>query len=411
MEVRKLGRNIPVLLVGIGGYGENYVKELLLEKKRDDFELAGVVDPYPEKSRLIGEIKKRNIPIYSTLDEFYECSNADYVCISSPIQYHCEQIIKVLNNSGSVLCEKPLTATVQEGRKIQKALQDTGQIVSIGYQWSFSKAIQSLKKDIIAGELGKPLRFRTMVVWPRGYSYYNRNDWAGRIKDSDGRWILDSVAGNATAHYIHNMFYITGEIIEKSSWPQIIQAELYRANDIENYDTAAARIFTDNGVELLYLATHASDEWVNPRFLYEFEKADVFFDQDKDCRIIARFKDGREKNYGNPYADPFEKIWITMDAVRGKCTYLCGVEAALPHVVCVNGLQEAAGIVNFPEEIIKTGKDKEWNDTVVCVEDIVDVFLDCYDKWKLPSELKAEWANSFGEISLTGYDYFPSKQK
>ena len=39
-------------------------------------------------------------------------------------------------------------------------------IVAIGYQWSFSDAIQKLKADVIAGIFGKPRRLKTLVLWP-----------------------------------------------------------------------------------------------------------------------------------------------------------------------------------------------------------------------------------------------------
>jgi hypothetical protein len=65
-------------------------------------------------------------------------------------------------------------------------------------------------------------------------AYYQRSFWSGRIKDDNGNWILDSVASNATAHYIHNMFYVLGNEVDKSAVPVEVAAELYRANNIEN---------------------------------------------------------------------------------------------------------------------------------------------------------------------------------
>src|SRR5690554_2837391 len=223
---------ISVLLVGIGGYGQYYVRELLGNSERDDYQLSGVVDPYADVSPVIKGIREREIPVYKSLEGFFQDNNADYVCIASPIQFHARQTITALENGAAVLCEKPLTPTVQEGREMLKAREGAGRPVGIGYQWSFSSAIQTLKKDIIKGIFGKPLRLKTVVIWPRDYAYYNRNSWAGRIKDSSGKWIMDSVASNATAHYLHNMFYVLGRKIEESARPLSLEAELYRANKI-----------------------------------------------------------------------------------------------------------------------------------------------------------------------------------
>ena len=128
----------------------------------------------------------------------------------------------------------------------------------IGYQWSFSKAIQSLKNDIIKGLFGKPIRLKTLALWPRDDEYYGRNNWAGRIKENQGKWVLDSPMNNAVAHYLHNMFYVLGFEVDSSAVPKQVIAECYRANPIENYDTAVCRILTTDDVEILFYASHAS---------------------------------------------------------------------------------------------------------------------------------------------------------
>src|SRR5690554_2345318 len=396
---------ISVLLVGIGGYGQYYVRELLGNSERDDYQLSGVVDPYADVSPVIKGIREREIPVYKSLEGFFQDNNADYVCIASPIQFHARQTITALENGAAVLCEKPLTPTVQEGREMLKAREGAGRPVGIGYQWSFSSAIQTLKKDIIKGIFGKPLRLKTVVIWPRDYAYYNRNSWAGRIKDSSGKWIMDSVASNATAHYLHNMFYVLGRKIEESARPLSLEAELYRANNIENYDTVASRIYTEDNVELLYLATHASRQKVEPVFSYEFEEGTVYFDQNKDQRIIASFKDGREKIYGDPFAKPFNKIWIMLDAIKEQKSAPCGVKAALSHVMAVNGIQEATEIADFPETLIRPLKDEQGNERAVYVEGLSETLLKAYNEWKLPYELGADWAEKAGKFefdNLTG---------
>ena len=47
------------------------------------------------------------------------------------------------------------------------------------------------------------------------------------------------------------MFFILGSGNSSDAYPAAVQAELYRARDIENYDTAALRCWTQGGVEIL----------------------------------------------------------------------------------------------------------------------------------------------------------------
>ena len=129
-----------------------------------------------------------------------------------------------------------------------------GKHVTIGYQWSMADAIQRLKSEVLSGLFGKPRRLRTMVLWPRDDAYYSRNRWAGRVRDADGNWILDSPVNNACAHHLHNMLYLLGARPDRSAAVHSLRAELYRAHAIENYDTAILRCETANGAEIFFVA-------------------------------------------------------------------------------------------------------------------------------------------------------------
>jgi hypothetical protein len=91
--------------------------------------------------------------------------------------------------------------------------------------------------------------------------------------------VLDSVVSNATAHFLHNMLFLLGPNFGESAFPASLTAELYRANTIENYDTAALRLQTACGTEVMFYATHATLEKVEPVFFFEFEKAVVNYNQ------------------------------------------------------------------------------------------------------------------------------------
>lgn len=86
-----MGKVISILLVGIGGYGQNYVEEILDYNEGISAKIVGVVDPMPENCKYIARIKALNIPIFNTIEAVYEKLHADLTVISSPIQFHCQQ--------------------------------------------------------------------------------------------------------------------------------------------------------------------------------------------------------------------------------------------------------------------------------------------------------------------------------
>ena len=399
---------MKIVLIGIRGYAKVFMDALFANEPGEDFEFSGFIYPKSRKSPIPQELIDNNIPQFDSLDEYYENNTADLVIISSPIQLHVTQTIKALENGSDVLCEKPIAATIQDAIKMNEVSKRTGKFVGVGFQWSFSEPILSLKKDILDGVYGKPVSCRTVVQWPRTERYYHRSSWAGKIQNDYGDWILDSVANNATAHFLHNMFFCMGEGLGKSAYPVEIQAEMYRANDIENYDTFAAKIKTDNNVDMLFLASHAVPENVHPIFEFKFEKGIVTFDSSKD-RILYGTSDGGEtKAYGNPFDDEMRKIFTCIRAIRGEEEVPCDIDAASPQLITINAVSEHNTITEVPEEfLIREKKMEETGETtLIHIKGIKDAFMECYEKGMLPSEMGLPWAKSQGSFEVGGYTEF-----
>jgi predicted dehydrogenase len=394
--------SVSVVLVGAGGMGQCYLKYLFKEYSPPRVRLLAVVEPQPEKSASYAKLMERRIPIYPTLSEFYEKNPpVDLVIIASPIHRHVPQSCQALQRSNFVLCEKPLSATVQDARRLVTETHSTDRWVKVGYQWSFSEAIQALKKDIIRRRFGRPLRLKSLCFWPRDLLYFQRNDWAGKKISEEGHWVLDSPANNAMAHFLHNAFYVLGDRTELSAMPQEVMAELYRAYPIENYDTIACRAWTVNGAEILFYASHATFEEMGPMFSFEFERGVVSFGEKGDA-VVAITNDGEETNYGSPEKDPFRKLNNALSAVHSNRPVICGPEASFAQTLCMNGIQESVSdICPFPKSRIIKDKNRIW------VDGLAEEFYACYQKGILPSESDHSWTCRGKNIDLQNYEFFP----
>ncbi len=403
--IRKQSDPVSVLMVAIGGYGYYYLKTLFEKFPSGRIVITGVVDPNAGQSVHFPEIKRKEIPVFSRIEDFYNDGySADLAVIASPIHYHVPQTCTALEHGSNVLCEKPAGAVVQDVDEMIKARDKSGKWVMIGYQWSYSEAIQSLKRDILEGLFGKPVRLKTLRLWHRDDAYFQRNNWAGKIKDADGRWILDSPANNALAHELHNLFYILGGKIHLSAEPKEIMAEVYRANKIENFDTTACRIYTNDGSELLFYGSHTTSADIGTLMDFRFEDAVILFNESSG-EIIATDKKGNQKTYGSPDADHFRKLFKAVKAVRNPETVICGPEAARSHTLCINGIQESVPeIPIFPESMIQRDeKEKRW-----WVKRLDEALYDCYQNNILPSEADYTWAKKGKTIDLSQYSFFPT---
>jgi predicted dehydrogenase len=398
---------VTLVLVGIGGMGGVYVRELLRREGEGLFRIAGAVDPQPNRCEQYRELRALGVPCFVGLADFYRNKRAELAVISSPIQFHREQTCLALENGSHVLCEKPAAGTVQEVRDMATAEAGSGRRAAVGYQWSYSRAVQALKSDIRAGLFGRPKRMRCLYLWPRDEGYYARNDWAGSKRAAGGSgWVLDSPAQNAMAHDLHNMFYVLGSETDRSAMPAEVEAELYRAYPVENFDTAAARAVTGEGVEVLFYVTHVAEAERGPVFLYEFEKA-VVKCESRASGIWAELADGSRKDYGVPDDESMAKLWRSVAGVRDGTRPLCGLEAAAAQTLCVNGMQDSLPeIREFPERMVRSVGEEGARRLVV--EGLGEAFEKCFEAGALPSELGIGWSAKGKRIDLRDYRSFPS---
>ncbi len=65
---------IEILLVGVGGYGVNYVRELLGPDAPEGVRVAGIADPVARRSDCWEMIEDAGIPVYDTIEEIGRAS-------------------------------------------------------------------------------------------------------------------------------------------------------------------------------------------------------------------------------------------------------------------------------------------------------------------------------------------------
>lgn len=372
-----------VVLVGAGGYGKLYVEALTGRDMGAD--LVAVCDIDPHVAERVPQLRQRHIPVYPSLEDFFEKDGADLAVLVSPVHFHTDMVLACLSHGLNVLCEKPLCLTVEEAAAMQAASEKAGRFLCIGYQIDYRRDVQALKRDILAGRFGKIKRAAVYHGFRRGAAYYARNDWAGRIA-CGGREVFDSPFTNACAHHFQMLTFLLGPAMPAACGIADVQAELYRANPtLENYDIAALRFHTAEGTPILYYTAHPIRTacW-GPVGVLEFENATLTYTQEKPV-FRGVMADGGAFDYSHvaPGGD-MQKLADAIAAVGGGQPPLCGVEADLPHIQAVRLVQQNPITPVRPELVQQVHTDE---DDFYFVQDLEQTLARCAENWALPSEL------------------------
>jgi len=378
---------LKVALVGAGGYAASYVTRLFEPKIAELLSLTAVIDPMATASLQYDRFK--HLPIYNRLEDFFAAGNkADLVIISSPIQLHYQHAMAAMAGGAHVLCEKPLVPTLAQLDSLAETAKSTDKVLAVGFQLSYASAVLNIKERYIAGEFGKAISLKAIVSWCKEWEYYARNNWAGKL-EVNGLVVNDAVASNATAHYIHNMLFVLGDKINTAAPLTGLQAECYRANNIETFDTIALR-GQAGGADVFYTATHAGNGDIQPRLEYTFEKVKIVIDfanYMNPCKIYH--SDGQvEEMTLDMHDGEANKIILTAENIQGNGVPLCDVNTARPITALLDAIFANVPFIDIPREFVTV----DTGERHTYVTGLEADMQKCFDECKLPSEIGFDWA-------------------
>ncbi len=77
---------------------------------------------------------ERKVDVYEDYQRILDRNDIDIVTIVTPDHWHSKIAIEAMRAGKDVYCEKPLTLTIDEGKKICQVAQETGQVFQVGTQ-------------------------------------------------------------------------------------------------------------------------------------------------------------------------------------------------------------------------------------------------------------------------------------
>jgi len=131
-----------VCVVGMGRAGRLHAQNFAENIK--NAELKAVVDPVEEIAKEAG--KEFGVPCYKSLEDALEKEDFDAVIICTPSFTHLPLIVEAAEHGKHILCEKPLTLTLEDA---DRALRATAKVkLQVGYMRRFDRYYREAKERI-----------------------------------------------------------------------------------------------------------------------------------------------------------------------------------------------------------------------------------------------------------------------
>lgn len=343
-----------VAIIGVSGYGRIHLQLIRERLERGEIGLSAAVIINPqEEADTVAELQARGCRIYPDYNEMLAAENGrlDLCMIPTGIHWHAEMSIAALRAGANVLVEKPLAASLADAAAIAQAERETGRFVAVGFQDYYESATQWLKTSLHDGAIGLLREVRFLGIWPRPRSYYLRNRWAGHLR-ADGRPVLDSPLNNAFAHFVMLALYLAGAGRDVAAGAvEITDAELWRAHEIESFDTAVVRAWAGD-VKLWFGVTHCARPQFDPEITVLGTEGHASWHYEREVLVA-----GERRMMANITEARREMMTKVLARLTDATVQVCSPGIAARQTELIVNLHERWPINAFPREQI------DWTDS------------------------------------------------
>jgi len=154
------GEKLRCVQIGCGGRGMNHLDWHVLQSKEL---LAAIVDPDEKRHAAVKKwLESKNVPchdlkVFTDYRQMFDtmANGIDAVFIASPNHQHAGPAILAMELGKGVFCEKPLTHSIGEARKLRQMAAKSKAPTQMGNQGHCEEGYRRLVEFIAAGVIGK----------------------------------------------------------------------------------------------------------------------------------------------------------------------------------------------------------------------------------------------------------------
>ncbi len=163
-------------IIGVGGMGRGHIRY-------EGAKLLAICDVDGEHLKLAQEISGSDVTSYTDYREVLQRPDIGIIHIATPPHWHGIIAVEAAQAGKDIWCEKPMTRTIGEGKKVVQAVQQNGSIFRLNTWfrfadrfYGFGTTVKPVKKLVESGILGWPLTATINATTGFDWKFY----WSGR---------------------------------------------------------------------------------------------------------------------------------------------------------------------------------------------------------------------------------------
>ncbi len=159
-ETKSANDRIPIAVIGSGGMAGGNMRSA-----SDWLDVVAICDVDSDRAAKFNEQHSGGkAKTYSNYEDILADDEIKLVHIATPDHWHTKPLIEAMLAGKDVYCEKPLTLTIDEGKRIRKIQRETGRVVQVGTQQRSTFPLFVKAMAIVAdGRVGKIKRLECCI--------------------------------------------------------------------------------------------------------------------------------------------------------------------------------------------------------------------------------------------------------
>jgi predicted dehydrogenase len=377
-KVKGANDRLNFAILGPGGRAQAHIGVLLAMKDEgkpvDIVAVADVYDRNREHAKERTKCKQAEVDYRKVLDN----KDVDAVVIATPDHWHAKMSIDAMESGKDVYCEKPMTHTIDEARRVAETVKKTKQIMTVGVQSTSDPRWRMANELITAGKIGHVMQAQTQYYRNGSvgqWRYYELRkdmtpktiDWKmflgtefglapdmpfNRAKFAQWRCYWDFGGGMYTDLFVHQLTHLIQAVGVRFPRRVVGGGGLYLEYDQRDVpDVATVVADYDEGCQVIVTATMCSEQYAIPEVIHGHTASILFtgdgFDlkQEKLSNKPAppganktKAEEGLQHVSCNPPRDDTRALWNHfIECVRSRNPEtLCPAETGYAAIATVN---------------------------------------------------------------------------
>lgn len=176
-RVRGANDRLRIGIIGCGGMAGGHMRALVRMREAENIEVAAVCDLWDKRAEEASKITSGKI--IKDYRRLLEDKDIDYVLVATPEHWHAQCTLDAASAGKHVYCEKPMTYTIEEAKKVVAKVKATGIKMQVGVQGMSDDSYETAHEYVKNGTLGK------VVLAQIDYSRNHKDDFWLYKEDPD----------------------------------------------------------------------------------------------------------------------------------------------------------------------------------------------------------------------------------